>query len=53
MTQDECKEEFLKLCKEIMKRTSEIDANTPFGENPPKWWLDMIELRTVARNAMQ
>lgn len=37
------------LRQEIIARVDAIDNETPWAECEPDWWLDMMDVRDVAR----
>lgn len=51
--QADCKKQFEKLLREFIVSTTLIDANTPWSETPPAWWLQMQGVEKLARKIEQ
>lgn len=43
-SQEDCRERFVVKVMEMRSEIGEIDAQTPWSEVEPKWWLEMMEI---------
>jgi len=48
---DKNKEDFKKLCKNVLAEIDKIDKNVQWSEIEPVWWLEMMEVARVIRLA--
>jgi hypothetical protein len=46
-TQAECKSKFELACASFVAEIDEIDADTPWSDTEPYWWLKMMEIRHI------
>lgn len=53
MTQDECRDQFLALLRDVRERIRAIDAGTPFSAPMPAWWVDMADLEMNMGNMLR
>ena len=48
----EPKEQFINEMESLVDKLKVIDKNTPWQETEPKWWLDMMDVQTKAREVI-
>lgn len=47
------RQKFVSEMKPIISKLDAIDKETPWQHTEPEWWLEMMEIRQKAFNAMQ